>query len=106
MSALTSPTYYALFATFLSFLIPFGIWYALRSWKPESRKRYAAKFALWPLIIFSYSLGSPLARAILGITHRYRLDLGESIPAIILLGALGAPFAFGIGYFIARKKFK
>ena len=106
MSVLISPIPYALFATFLSFLIPFGIWYALRSWKPETRKSYAAKFALWPFIFFSYELGSPLARAILGITHKYRLDLGESIPAIILLGALGAPFAFGIGYFIARKKFK
>ena len=94
------------FGMVFMYLIPFGIWFALRSWKPKTRKSYAAKFALWPLIIFSHSLGYPLARAIFGIPSRYSPDLAQAIPAIVLLGLLGSPFAFGIGYLIARKKFK
>ncbi len=90
----------------LSGLIPFGIWYALRYWKPETRKSYAAKFAFWPLIMFSHYLGYPIARAIFGITSRYSPGLDHAIPGVIVIGVLGAPFAFGIGYFIARKKFK
>ncbi len=90
----------------LSYLIPFGIWFALRSWKPETPKSYAAKFAFWPFIIFSHYLGYPIARAIFGIPSGYRPNLALAFPSIILIGVLGAPFAFGIGHLIARKKFK
>ena len=95
-----------LFGMVFMYLIPFGIWFSLRQWKPKTRKSYAAKFAFWPLIFCSHSLGYPLARAIFGMPSRYSPDLAQAIPAIILLGVLGSPFAFGIGYFIARKKFK
>ena len=95
-----------LFGMVFMWLIPFGIWFVLRPWKPKTRKSYAAKFAFWPLIFCSHSLGYPLARAIFGMPSRYSPNLAQAIPAIILLGVLGSPFAFGIGYFIARKKFK
>ena len=90
----------------LSFLIPFAIWFALRPWKPKTQISYAAKFALWPTIIFSWYLGYPVARAIFGVKSRYLQDLDQALPAIILWMVVFAPFAFGIGYFIARKKFK
>ena len=95
-----------LFGLVLSILLPSGIWFALHPWKPETRKSYAAKFALWPFIIFSHFLGFPLARAIFGVTSRYLPDLAQALPAMILFGALAAPFAYVIGYLIARKKFK
>lgn len=95
-----------LFGMVLSFLIPFGIWFALRSWKPKTRKRYAAKFSLWSFIIFSHYLGYPIARAIFGIESRYLPGLDQAIPGVIVAGFIGSPITFGIGYLIARKKFK
>ena len=95
-----------LFGMVLSFLIPFGIWSALRSWKPKTRKSYAAKFSLWSFIIFSHYLGYPIARAIFGVESSYLPGLDHAIPGVIVAGFMGSPITFGIGYLIARKKFK
>ena len=88
------------------YLIPFGIWFALRSWKPKTRKRYAAKFSLWSFIIFSHYLGYPIARAIFGVESSYLPGLDHAIPGVIVAGFMGSPITFGIGYLIAGKKFK
>ena len=73
-----------LFGMVLSFLIPFGIWSALRSWKPQTRKSYAAKFSLWSFIIFSHYLGYPIARAIFGVESSSLPGLDHAIPGVIL----------------------
>ena len=88
------------------YLIPFGIWFSLRSWKPKTRKSYAAKFSLWSFIIFSHYLGYPIARAIFGVESSYLPGLDHAIPGVIVAGFMGSPITFGIGYLIARRKFK
>ena len=44
---------------------------------PKTLKSYAAKFAFWPLIFCSHSLGYPLSRAIFGMLSRYSLDFAK-----------------------------
>jgi len=81
---------------FLEVLIPFLIWWSISKWKPTTRKIYALKFAFWPLILLSPPLGAQM----MPDPFPYRLL------ALICGSLFLAPFAFGIGYFISRKKFK
>jgi len=94
-------------AVFLMFFLPILIWLLLRRfWTPKTRRGYALKFAFWPLIIFSSQLGGPMARAIFGIPSRYSMDMTSALQGVALLVFLTAPVFWGIGYFIARKKFQ
>ena len=81
---------------FLMVLIPFLIWWLLSKWKPTTRKIYALKFAFWPLILLSPPLGAQM----MSDPFSYRLL------ALICGSLFFAPFAYAIGYFIAKKKNK
>ena len=81
---------------FLEASVPFVIWWLLSKWKPTSRKIYALKFAFWPLIILSPPLGA----------YTMRDPFSYRLLALICGSLFWAPLAFGIGYLIARRKFK
>lgn len=95
-----------LLAATLSLIIPLIFWLLLRRfWKPNSRKSYALKFALWPAIFISFMLGGPLARELLGIQSRYQSDLMGTLMGVSGASILFAPIFFGIGYWLGKKKF-
>ena len=107
MSAAATASTVGITAVFLTFFLPVLIWWLLRSyWTPKTRRGYALKFAFWPLIIFSSQLAGPMARAIFGIPSRYSMDMSSALQGVAGLVFLTAPFFWGIGYYIARKKFQ
>jgi hypothetical protein len=92
-------------AGLLSIGIPIGIWFiAMRPWKPKIRTSYAARFSLWPSLLFSTQLGGPIARQMAGHESRYLTGFGQTLGAVLLLSVVAAPFAFGIGYAIAKGR--
>ena len=85
--------------------IPIAVWYvAMRPWSPKTRIAYAARFALWPLVLVSTMLGGPLVRLIAGIESRYLPGFAPAAGAVVLISAVAAPFAFGIGYAISTRR--
>ena len=107
MNASTISSIYRIFSVFLQISIPFMVFRALRPWRPKTRRSYSLKFSMWPFIFFSHVLGQPIARYIwYGDSGRWGMNFVNSLQGLIGLGVLLAPFAFVIGYFIAKKKFK
>lgn len=96
-----------LMAVVLNVVIPLALWLLLRRlWSPTTRRGYAFKFSLWPMIFFSSQLGGPVAREFVGLHSAYSMSLGEALKGVIGLSVLLAPVFFGIGYLLARRKFQ
>lgn len=94
-------------AAFFAVGLPLAIWFfGMRKWRTNSRRSFALKFSLWPLVIFSFQLGGPIARMIVGLpTSHHRLDLFGTLQGLIGIAIVTIPVMFGIGYLIAIKKF-
>ena len=107
MNASTMSDIYGLFSVCIQITIPFIVFRALRPWRPKTRWSYSLKFSLWPFIFFSHVLGQPIARYIwFGDSGRWGMNFVNSVQGLIGVSILLAPFAYVIGYFLAKKKFK
>jgi len=90
----------------ISITIPILLWLVvMRNWKPQTKLIYALKFAFWPIVILTFSLGGPISREIFGIESRYLMDLGRSIQGLIGLFIITSPIFFAIGYWRGKKMF-
>lgn len=86
--------------------LPVVLWFLiLKSWRPTSRPQYSARFALWPVIILSFSLGGPISRALFGIHSSYQMGLGETLRGLLVLAVVAAPVFFAIGWWRSKRFF-
>lgn len=94
-------------AVALSIAIPLLLWFlGHKMWSPKSKIQYALRATLWPPIIFSYQLGGPMARMLLGIESAYARSLLDTFVGVVMMSILPMALAFSIGWRIGKKKFQ
>lgn len=85
--------------------IPYGVWFVLvRPWKPRTRRSFAYRAALWPLVILSSGLAGPLARALTGNSSSFQQGIFESTVGLLGLSVLAAPIAFAVGWAVSARR--
>jgi hypothetical protein len=91
-------------STALSIAIPILLWFLiLRPWKPKARWPYAIRFALWPVVVFCFLLGGPVAREIFGVRATYQMTLTQTLTGLLGIWLLTGLLFFGIGWIRGGK---
>lgn len=78
----------------------------LKPWKPKGHFEYAARWAAWPVVIFTYAFGRPVAYLVAGLPASE--PLSEAAIAFAGGSVIFSPIAFaaGLAYGGVMKEFK
>lgn len=103
-----SPGMFGMLCGISGMVFAIGIWQTSRIfWKPKSRVSWALRFSLWALIFFSFQLGGPFVRMLLGMPPRVgQPGFPSALASVLMLGFVGGVVLFPFGYLLSKRCFK